>query len=131
MPYEYSERIRRFHDPDFTTHITDGEYLNIYVEEGADVDVYYLDGYSNWMSPFYYDRYYYPYYGPYWHHWAYFGFYDPWYCGYVNPWYYHYYWGWDPWFYVIRVFIMAMGIIPTTITTIRLNGRIIPITDTV
>ena len=70
QPFEYSERVRRFHDPKFTTHITDDEYLNIYIENGADVDVYYVDGDSyRWMSPFYYDSYYYPTFGHRWNRW--------------------------------------------------------------
>ncbi|HEY5499022.1 MAG TPA: hypothetical protein VIK20_01425 [Bacteroidales bacterium] len=91
QPFEYAERVRRFHDPKFTTHITDEEYLDIYIEDGADVDVYYVDNNSNgWMSPFYFDNFYYPRYGYRWNNynmyynpWGYssWGFYDPWYAG--------------------------------------------------
>lgn len=101
QPFEYAERIRRFHDPKFTTHITDDEYLDIYVEDGADVDIYYTnDNYVGWMSPFYYDNYYYPRFGYRWNGWySNYGFYyDPW-CysswGYYDPWYAGSFgWGW-------------------------------------
>lgn len=101
--FEYSERVRRFHDPKFTTHITDDEYVSIYVEDGADVDIYYTDGpYSSWMSPFYYDYYYYPRYGYRWNY-GFGSYYDPWgYYGWgYDPWYSGYYWGWsyNPWPY--------------------------------
>jgi len=100
QPFEYAERVRRFHDPKFTTHITDNEYLDIYIEDGADVDVYYVDNNSNgWMSPFYFDNFYYPRYGYRWNNynmyynpWGYssWGYYDPWYAG---------SYGWDYGFY--------------------------------
>jgi len=111
QPFEYAERIRRFYDPQFTIHITDGEYLNIYIEDGADVNVYYADDYSSvWMSPFYYDNYWYPTYGFGWNNWyrhRWGMYYDPW-CysgwGFYDPWYtnlWSYYGGWgyyDSWY---------------------------------
>jgi hypothetical protein len=109
--FQYSERIRRFHNDKFTTHITEDGYVNIYIEEGADVDIYYMDDYScdPWMSHWYYDVYYRPYqYG--WSHYGYYGYYSPWrfngwYYGFHDPWYYSWYspwyhsWGWDPYYY--------------------------------
>lgn len=98
--FQYSERIRRFHDADFTTHITDDGYMNIYLEEGAEVTIFYDDNrwddyyYHAWMSPWAYDMYYRPYwtynyhyytYDYHWHRyhhdWYYWGGYDPWYYG--------------------------------------------------
>lgn len=106
QPFEYSERIRRFHDPKFTRHITDDEYLNIYVEDGADVNIYYSDGgYSPFMSPWYYDRYWYPSYGYGWNGWyrtRWSWYYDPWMYGgwgYCDPWYTGYYgYGFGSWY---------------------------------
>lgn len=106
--FQYSERIRRFHDADFTTHITDDGYMNIYLEEGAEVTIFYDDNrwddyyYHAWMSPWAYDMYYRPYwtynyhyytYDYHWHRyhhdWYYWGGYDPWYygwsCAYYDP----------------------------------------------
>ena len=109
--FQYSERIRRFHNDKFTTHITDDGYVNIYVEDGANVDIYYMEdnNWNPWMSPWYYDVYYRPYqYG--WSHYGYYGYYSPWrfngwYYGFHDPWYYSWYspwyhsWGWDPYYY--------------------------------
>lgn len=109
QPFEYSERIRRFHNKKFNTHITDGAYLNIYVEDAGytDVNIYYIDGYSNaWMSPFYYDSYYYPRNGWSLNNWyrnRWNVYYDPWTYtswGYYDPWFsvrYHNNFWYDPW----------------------------------
>jgi len=103
-PYEYSERVRRFHDPDFTTQITGDGYLNVYVEDNADVNIYYLDdSQSGFMSPFFYDSYYY---GSRWRwrNWSpyYSYYYDPWYSpwSYYDTWYYGggFGGGWNPWY---------------------------------
>ncbi|MBO5846954.1 MAG: hypothetical protein J6Q71_05475, partial [Bacteroidales bacterium] len=96
--FQYSERIRRFHDADFTTHITEDGYLNVYLEDGAELTIYYDDNdwddyyYYSWMSPWAYDRFYHPYwayhrhyftYDYHWHHhchdWYYWGGFQPWY----------------------------------------------------
>lgn len=109
QPFEYSERIRRFHNKKFNTHITDGAYLNIYVEDAgySDVNIYYIDGYSNaWMSPLYYDSYYYPRNGWSLNNWyrdRWNVYYDPWTYnswGYYDPWFsvqYHNNFWYDPW----------------------------------
>jgi hypothetical protein len=101
-PYEYSERVRRFHDPKFTKQITDDGYLNIYIQDSSKVNVYYINDSSNgFMSPNYYDSYYSgygwrnwsPYYNCYYDPWlSPWGFYDSWYGGYYG---YNPYWGWD------------------------------------
>jgi hypothetical protein len=103
-PYEYSERVRRFHNPDFTTQITDDGYLNIYVEDNANVNVYYLDDSSHgFMSPFFYDSNYYGA-GWRWRDWSpyYSYYYDPWYSpwSFYEPWYYGggFGFGWNPWY---------------------------------
>jgi len=106
QPFEYSERIRRFHNPNFTKQITDDEYLSIYVEDGADVNIYYTDGSARqFMSPFYYDNYWYPSYGYGWNNWYRRGwgmYYDPWMYGgwgYSDPWYSGYYgYGFGSWY---------------------------------
>jgi hypothetical protein len=104
-PYEYSERVRRFNDPKFTKQVTDDGYLNIYIQDSSKVNVYYIDGGSNgFMSPDYYDSYYYgngwrnwsPYYSYYYDPWfSSWGFYDSWYGGYGGYYGYEPYCGWD------------------------------------
>ncbi|HPH57274.1 MAG TPA: hypothetical protein PLC41_04470 [Bacteroidales bacterium] len=109
--FKYCERIRRFHNDKFTTHITEDGYVNIYIEEGADVDIYYMDDYywNPWMSPWYFDNFYRPYYYGWGYH-GYYGYYSPWrysgwYYGFYDPWYYSWYspwyssWGWDYYYY--------------------------------
>lgn len=109
--FQYCERIRRFHNNEFTTHITEDGYVNIYIEDGANVDIYYMDDYywNSWMSPWYFDVYYRPYYygwgyhgyygfrSPWRHSSWYYGHYDPWYYSWYSPWYYS--WGWDYYHY--------------------------------
>jgi len=102
--YEYAERIRRFHDPRFTIHISDPEYMDIYFLDDDQWNVYVGGSYAwitpTWTNPSWFDYYYRPFsynswywrsslYYPYsfygYHSWAY----SPWY---YDPWY-------DPWFY--------------------------------
>ena len=112
---EYAERIRRFHNPRYTIHISDPRYNDIYFLDSYDWNVY-LDGsYAyvtpTWTNPYWWNYNYSPnsswgwglgwnsywgrpYYGSYWgsyYGWGYGGYYDPWYSSYY-PWY-NGYWG--------------------------------------
>ncbi len=78
---EYAERIRKFHNPRFTVHITDPAYTEIYFLNSNDWNVY-IDGtYAyvtpTWTNPWYWDYMWspYSYWGPSWR-WS------------------SYYWGW-------------------------------------
>lgn len=87
--YEYAERIRRFHNPKLTIHITDPAYTQIILLDENDWNVY-TDGTYYWD----YMRTPYSYYRPYWggwygSSWGWGGWYDPWYYnGWYDPWYY-------------------------------------------
>ncbi len=48
--YEYAERIRRFHDPRFTIHISDPEYMDIYFLDDDQWNVYVGGSYA-WITP--------------------------------------------------------------------------------
>ncbi len=48
--YEYAERIRRFHNPKFTVHISDPQYTDIYFLNDNDWNIY-VDGSYAWVTP--------------------------------------------------------------------------------
>lgn len=113
--YEYAERIRRFHNPKFTIHISDPQYTDIYFLDDNNWNVYVDGSYAwvtpTWTNPFWDNYFWRPYsysswywrnswYGsPYayynsWNHgypWSYGGYYSGYYGGwgsYYNPGYY-------------------------------------------
>lgn len=101
---EYAERIRRFHNPKFTIHISDPQYNDIYFLDDYNWNVY-IDGSYAWVTPTwtnpFWDNYFwrpYSYSSWYWRNNWYspFSYYSSWYG---NPWYgggYYgnYYGGW-------------------------------------
>ncbi len=113
---EYAERIRRFHNPRYTIHISDPQYSDIYFLNNSDWNVYVDGSYAyvtpTWTNPYWWNYNYSPhsswswglgwgsywgrpYYGSYWgsyYGWGYGGYYDPWYSSYY-PWYTGNYWG--------------------------------------
>lgn len=48
--YEYAERIRRFHNPKYSIHISDPQYTDIYFLNSHDWNVY-VDGSYAWVTP--------------------------------------------------------------------------------
>ena len=94
---EYAERIRRFHNPNFTIHISDPAYTDIYFLNPLDWNVYIDNSYAyvtpTWTNPWYWNYMWAPYsYTSLSWRWN-FGF-GSWgfYWGY--PWGYDPYWGW-------------------------------------
>lgn len=90
---EYAERIRKFHNPRFTIHITDPAYNEIYFLNSWDWNVY-IDGtYAyvtpTWTNPWYWDYMWspYSYWGPSWRWHSYY-----WGWGYPS---YGWGWGWS------------------------------------
>ena len=100
--FQYTERIRRFHDPDVIAESDDEELVNLYVYTRPDVNIIvgspttaYVSPwgatvsfgssvwYDAWIDPWYYDTWYYDpwYYRPYWYY-SY------------RPWYWSWSWGW-------------------------------------
>ena len=102
--YEYAERIRRFHNPKFTIHISDPNYTDIYFLDNHYWNVY-VDGSYAWVTPTwtnpYWDNYFwrpYSYSSWYWRNsWGSpYAHYNRWHWG--SPWNYgfygsHYGWG--------------------------------------
>lgn len=100
---EYAERIRRFHNPKFTIHISDPRYTDIYFLDDYDWNVY-IDGSYAWVTPTwtnpFWDNYFWrPYsynswywrnswYSPYSYYNSWYG--SPWHGGYYG----NYYGGW-------------------------------------
>ena len=105
--FQYTERIRRFHDPDVIAESDDEELVDLYVYTRPDVNIIvgtptttYVSPwgatvsfgssvwYSTWVDPWYYDTWYYDpwYYRPYWYY-----SYRPWYWswGWGVPYYAH------------------------------------------
>ena len=116
--FQYTERIRRFHDPDVIAESDDEELVDLYVYTRPDVNIIvgtptttYVSPwgatvsfgssvwYSTWVDPWYYDTWYYDpwYYRPYWYY-----SYRPWYWswGWGVPYYayhhHHYHDWWRP-----------------------------------
>ncbi len=111
--FEYAERIRRFHNPRFTIHISDPAYTEIYFLNNNDWNVY-TDGSYAWVTPTWTNRYYWDYmwtpysYRPYWQFGWYgsswsmgwgSGWYDPWYYGGYYPYYGYGNWGYPYGYY--------------------------------
>ena len=90
---EYAERIRRFHNPKFTIHISDPQYTDIYFLDDYNWNVY-VDGSYAWVTPTWTN--------PYWdnYFWRPYS-YNSW--SWRNSWYspYSYYNSWygNPWSY--------------------------------
>lgn len=90
---EYAERIRKFHNPRFTIHITDPAYTDIYYLNSWDWNVYVDGTYAyvtpTWTNPWYWDYMWspYSYWGPSWRWHSY-------YWGWGYP-YYGFGWGWS------------------------------------
>ncbi|MDX9747206.1 MAG: hypothetical protein RBT57_01765 [Paludibacter sp.] len=91
--YEYAERIRRFHNPKYTIHISDPQYTDIYFLNSNDWNVY-VDGSYAWVTPTwtnpFWDNYFwrpYSYNSWYWRHsiWS-----PSIYSYWSNPWFNHY-----------------------------------------
>lgn len=89
---EYAERIRRFHNPKFTVHISDPQYTDIYFLDDNNWNVY-VDGSYAWVTPTwtnpFWDNYFwrpYSYSSWYWRNNWYspYSYYSSWYA---NPWY--------------------------------------------
>ncbi|MDD4490671.1 MAG: hypothetical protein PHD30_09260 [Paludibacter sp.] len=112
--YEYAERIRRFHNPKFTIHISDPQYTDIYFLDDNYWNVY-VDGSYAWVTPTwtnpFWDNYFwrpYSYSSWYWRN-SWFGspytyynswYYDyPWNYGYYSGYYGGYYGGWGNYYY--------------------------------
>jgi len=103
MEYEYAERIRRFHNPKFSIHISDPQYMDIYFLGDSKWNVY-IDGSYAWVTPTWTNPYWFNYY---WAPYSYSSWYwrtnpyayHSWY--YSNPWTYGLYgWtGYSPWYY--------------------------------
>jgi len=101
--YEYAERIRRFHNPKFTIHISDPDYMDLYFLDDYNWNVYIEGGYAwvtpTWTNPLWFDYYYRPfmYNSWYWRWSLYYPSYSYWY----SPWYYYpwHAWYYDPWYY--------------------------------
>ncbi|MGI5975143.1 MAG: hypothetical protein ACOX7E_05295 [Paludibacter sp.] len=103
MEYEYAERIRRFHNPKFSIHISDPQYMDIYFLDDSKWNVY-IDGSYAWVTPTWTNPYWFNYY---WAPYSYSSWYwrtnpyayHSWY--YSNPWTYGLYgWtGYSPWYY--------------------------------
>ena len=77
--FQYTERIRRFHDPDIITESDDEELVDLYVYTRPEVNLV-IGTPTYYVSPFSA--------GLYFSSWAY----DPWYYDFYYPWY-------DPWYY--------------------------------
>lgn len=107
---EYAERIRRFHNPKYTIHISDPQYTDIYFLNNHDWNVYVDGSYAwvtpTWTNPFWWNYYWQPYsYNSWaWRSWrqgwgwhgGWYGHHQPWGFGYPNyHWYlpYHYHYG--------------------------------------
>ncbi|GAB1415193.1 hypothetical protein MASR2M117_05990 [Paludibacter sp.] len=101
IEYEYAERIRRFHNPKFTIHISDPQFTDIYFLDNYNWNVY-VDGSYAWVTPTWTNPYWNNYYwSPYsynswywrsnWYGWHSPYYYDNWYYSY--PWNYGYYGG--------------------------------------
>lgn len=91
--YEYAERIRRFHNPRYSIHISDPQYTDIYFLNSNDWNVY-VDGSYAWVTPTwtnpFWDNYFwrpYSYNSWYWRNsiWS-----PSVYSYWSNPWYNHY-----------------------------------------
>ncbi len=97
--YEYAERIRRFHNPKFTIHISDPAYTDIYfMSATGDWNVYVDGSYAwatpTWTNPMYWDYMWSPYSFSYsWGYrpWGYRPYNYGWYGGYYNSYYYGWY----------------------------------------
>jgi len=50
LDFEYAERIRRFHNPKFTIHISDPQFTDIYFLDNYNWNVY-VDGSYAWVTP--------------------------------------------------------------------------------
>ena len=97
---EYAERIRRFHNPRFTVHISDPAYTDIYYLNSWDWNVYIDDTYAyvtpTWTNPWYWSYTWTPYsYYPSWRWSTFYGYGYPYYGGFWgDPYWNNYYWGW-------------------------------------
>ncbi len=96
MDFEYAERIRRFHNPKFTIHISNPAYNDIYFMSGTGDWNIYVDGSYAWVTPTWTNPYYWNYmWSPYSYSsfswgWGYgygYGYYG-WYGNHYRPWYY-------------------------------------------
>ncbi|HBX44367.1 MAG TPA: hypothetical protein DEG28_00535, partial [Porphyromonadaceae bacterium] len=105
QPYEYTDRIIRFHDPESSIKITGADEVIIFANDDI-YDDYYRNRYSNtnvyfgtgWGWGF---NSYYPWYNSWYDPWYYGGWYSPWsYSRWYSPWYYGGYSSWySPWYY--------------------------------
>ena len=93
---EYAERIRRFHNPRFTIHITDPAYTDIYLLDSYDWNVYIDRNFAfvtpTWTNPYYWDYMWAPY------SWSWSWRWDPFYWGFgYTPYGYwgNPYWAWN------------------------------------
>lgn len=85
---EYAERIRRFHNPKYTIHISDPGYTDIYFLDSYDWNVY-VDGSYAWVTPTWTNPYWWNYnYSPYSYSSWYWrnSIYSPYSSWYYNPW---------------------------------------------
>ncbi len=96
--FEYAERIRRFHNPKFTIHISDPGFNNLYFMNPFDWNIYIDNNYAwvtpTWTNSMYWNYMYGPSYSWGWNRpWGW----NSWYGPYGNPWGRpHYpYWGWN------------------------------------
>lgn len=98
--FQYTERIRRFHDPDVIADLDDEETVDLYVYTRPDVNIIVGSPTTAYVSPWgatlsfntwgWYDVWYDPWY------------WDPWYYRpywYYTSWYRPYYWGWGAPYY--------------------------------
>lgn len=86
--FEYAERIRRFHNPRYSIHISDPQYTDIYFLDNYNWNVY-VDGYYAWVTPTWTNPAWWNYYWtPYSYNSWYWrsNWYSPW-GGYYNNWY--------------------------------------------
>lgn len=110
--FEYAERIRKFHNPRYTIHISDPQYTDIYFLNSSDWNVYTDGSYAwitpTWTNPFWFDYQYRPFsYSSWnWRHnvWGpaslYSSWYSPWHYGWGNNYYGNYYGGYyDSWYW--------------------------------
>lgn len=96
---EYAGRIRRFHNPEFTIHVST-PYTDVYFMDDYNVNIHLGSSYA-WANP-YWNNYYwntYSYSSLYWRNSFYypFSYYSNWHFGYHNPWHYSS-WSYSPYY---------------------------------
>lgn len=113
MEFEYAERIRRFHNPRFTIHISDPQFMDIHFLDNNDWNVYVDGAYAwvtpTWTNPFWWNYHWMPHSYSSWHwrtwhspwrgrHMGWFGPWSPWHHGmYAGHWGWPHFgghWGW-------------------------------------